>query len=349
MKPKIGITVGDINGIGIEVIMKTFSDNAILELCTPIIYGSSKAISYHRKALNLPNFNYNIIRQVNYLNAKTTNIINCWEEEVPINLGQPSQVAGQYAVKSLECAVNDLKSKFIDAIVTAPINKNTIQSDKFQFSGHTEFLADQFGVSELLMFFFSDDLKIGLTTIHTPLKEVASQITQGEIYHKLEIMSQSMKKDFGFDKPKIAVLGLNPHAGENGLIGKEEINEIIPAIKKANGNNMLVFGPYAADGFFGSSNFKQFDAILAMYHDQGLVPFKTISFNSGVNFTAGLPVVRTSPDHGTGYDIAGKGVADEGSFRNAVFLAIDIVKNRINYEEMTRNPLKKIELEKEMN
>lgn len=348
MKPKIGISIGDINGIGLEVIMKTFSDNKMLELCTPIIYGSSKALSYHRKALNFTNVNYNIIKSTNYANQKALNIINCWEEEVEIILGKSSSVAGEYAAKALEGAMNDLKAKTIDALVTAPINKHTIYSEKFKYSGHTDFLTEKSGASDSLMFFISDNMKLGLVTVHIPIKDIANHINQGKIFRKIEMMEQSLKKDFGIEKPKIAVLGLNPHAGENGLIGKEESSEIIPAIKKAQEQNMIVYGPYSPDGFFGSKNYLGFDAILAMYHDQGLIPFKALSFGNGVNFTAGLPVIRTSPDHGTGYDIAGKNIADEGSFRSAVFLAIDIFGKRNNYAEMTKNPLKKTELEKEM-
>ena len=348
MKPKIGISIGDMNGIGPEVIMKTFSDNYILEMCTPIIYGSSKALSYHRKALNFTNFNFNIIKNPNYINQKTVNIINCWEEEVEINLGKPSAAVGKYAAKTLEYVMNDLKGKTIDALVTAPINKHTIQSETFKYSGHTDFLTEKSGSEDSLMFFISENLKVGLVSVHSPLKDVANHITQGKILRKLEMMNLSMKKDFAIEKPKIAVLGLNPHAGENGLIGKEETNEIIPAVKKAQDNNMIVYGPYSADGFFGAKSYEKFDAILAMYHDQGLIPFKALSFGSGVNFTAGLPVIRTSPDHGTGYDIAGKNIASPDSFRSAVFLAIDICKNRSVYDEASKNPLKKTELEKEI-
>ncbi len=348
-KPRttIGITIGDINGIGIETIIKTFTDNRILSHCTPVIYGSSKAISYHRKALNISNFNYNIIKSLDRLNPKSVNIFNCWEEEVPITMGEASDIAGEYAYIALDFAANDLKTGKIDALVTAPVHKGSMQTNTKQFTGHTEFLTEYFGVEESLMMMISDDLRIGLATNHVSLKDVGGKIKQQRLINKLNIFHESLIKDFGKDNPTIAVLGLNPHAGDEGLLGKEEKEEITPAIEAVQADNKLVFGPFPADGFFGAGHFKKFDGVLAMYHDQGLVGFKALSFGGGVNFTAGLPVIRTSPDHGTGFEIAGQNKASESSLRSAIFAAIDIYRQRSRYFESRKNPLQKMALREE--
>lgn len=338
-KIKLGITIGDINGIGVEVILKTLSDNRILDYCTPIIYGSSRVLSYHRKVLKIDEFTYHISAGIDRIKPHVCNVINCWNEETPITIGRPNPEVGIYTLKALEQAVNDLEAGKIDAIVTAPVNKFLLSTHNHKFVGHTEYITTKFGVKESLMLLVSDELKVGLVTNHLPVKEIAANINSDIVWKKLQIMNDTLSKDFGIMRPKIALLALNPHAGDNGLIGNEEESAIKPVIDKAKQQNMLVFGPFAADGFFGAHLHKQFDAILAMYHDQGLIPFKTLSFGLGVNYTAGLPVVRTSPDHGTAYDIAGKNIASEESFRKSLFLAIDIVRNRRNYAEMYANPL----------
>ncbi len=336
-KPKIGITIGDINGIGIEVIIKTLMDERMLDVCTPIIYGSSKAISYHRRALDLEDFSFKIIRGLDSIGNKAVNVFNCWEDEVPITIGKPSEAAGECAYKALEFAAEDLYNDKIDGMVTAPINKKAMQGNNFNFPGHTEYLMEKFSGTDCLMFFVSENLKVGVVTGHIALKEVASTITKEVVLSKLEVMYYSLRKDFGISKPKIAVLGLNPHLGEEGMFGAEEEEALIPAIEFAKGEDILVFNPFSADTFFGSGNYENFDGILAMYHDQGIIPFKTLCFGNGVNFTAGLKVVRTSPDHGTGYGIAGKNKANESSFREAIFSAIDIIRNRNGFLEMTNN------------
>lgn len=339
-KYKIGISCGDINGIGIEVILKTLLDNRILDHCTPIVYASSKAVSFHRKALGIQDFSFLYIKSIDEANHKRANLINVWEEEVPLTLGEASADGGKYAFLSLEAATKDLALGKIDALVTAPINKHTIHSEEFPFPGHTEYLQDKFDAKESLMFLMNEDLRVGVVTGHIPVKDIAAALTIDKIVDKLRLMNDSLKKDFWIEKPKIAVLGLNPHAGDNGVIGKEEADIILPAIKKANELTIFALGPFPADGFFGNQSYKKFDAILAMYHDQGLIPFKNIAFGGGVNFTAGLPIVRTSPDHGTGFDIAGKNLANENSFREALFTAIDIVKRRREKEILSANPLK---------
>jgi 4-hydroxythreonine-4-phosphate dehydrogenase len=338
-KLKIGITCGDVNGIGLEIVMKTFLDNRMHQVCTPVIYASSKLISLQRKMLNFAEFNYTTVKSASEVILRKTNVINCWEEEIAVEWGKSTELSGKYALRSIQSASNDLKDKKIDALVTAPINKHNIQSNDFKFPGHTEYLASFFNANGYLMFLVSDELRVATVTGHIPLKDLSSGITIEKILSKLRIMNQSLKKDFGIRKPKIAVLGLNPHAGDNGLLGTEENEIIAPAVKKASEENIFVFGPYSADGFFGSAAFKKFDGILAMYHDQGLVPFKALSFSSGVNFTAGLPVVRTSPDHGTAYDIAGKGIASEDSMREAIYYACDILQKRNEYDEINANPL----------
>ena len=339
-KIKLGISIGDVNGIGLEVILKALSENSIFEYCTPIVYGHTKIASYHRKALGLGDFTFNVINQANLANPKKANMINCWEEDVKIDLGAINEIGGKYALLSLEKATEDLISGEIDALVTAPINKHNIQSETFNFPGHTEYLQEKSGSKDVLMFLVSENLRVGVVTGHIPVKDVASSITKEKIVNKLIMINESLKKDFWIEKPRIAVLGLNPHAGDNGLLGKEEEDIISPAIQEAFDKGIICFGPYSADGFFGKASYLQFDAVLAMYHDQGLIPFKTIAFSTGVNYTAGLKFVRTSPDHGTGYDIAGKNVADPTSFIEAMFSAIHIVKCRREQEELLRNQLR---------
>jgi 4-hydroxythreonine-4-phosphate dehydrogenase len=336
---KIGITCGDINGVGLEVIMKTFMDSRMHQVCTPVIYASNKLVSLHRKHLGLNEFQYQTVRSSSEVILRKTNLVNCWDDEIPVEFGKATEQSGKYAFHSLEAARNDLKEGRIDAIVTAPINKNAIQGKDFQFAGHTEYFAHHFGVKDPLMFLVNDALKVAVVAGHVPIKDVSAHLSIDKIISKLKTMQQSLRRDFGVRKPRIAVLGLNPHAGDNGLIGKEELEIIQPAIKKCFDEGMFVYGPYPADGFFGSGTYHKFDAVLAMYHDQGLAPFKALSFSSGVNFTAGLPVVRTSPDHGTAYDIAGKGTASEDSFRDAIYLAIDVLRKREEFDRINANPL----------
>jgi 4-hydroxythreonine-4-phosphate dehydrogenase len=338
-KTKIGISVGDINGIGIEVIIKTFLDPQMMELCTPIVYGSSKTVSLYRKSLDIHDFSFNKIDDAKDANPKKANIIDCWSEEAQIDFGKSTPEAGKYAFISLEAATKDLAEGKIDAIVTAPINKDNIQSEDFKFSGHTEYLESK-STGESLMLMTSENLKIGMVTGHIPVKSIANNLTSDKIFGKIKILNKALIQDFAINSPKIAVLGLNPHAGDNGLLGTEEEEIITPAINNAKSIGLNAFGPYAADGFFGSGNYKKFDAVLAMYHDQGLIPFKSLAFGSGINFTAGLDIIRTSPDHGVAYDIAGKNIANEQSFRSAIYLAIDVVKNRMMDNEINENPLK---------
>jgi 4-hydroxythreonine-4-phosphate dehydrogenase len=341
-KPVIGISSGDLNGIGIELIIKTFSDSRILELCTPIIFASNKAINFYRKSIPEINFNYQSIKEANRLNPKQANVFNCWEEEVVISPGQMNETGGKYAVLSLRTAAQALKEKIIDGLVTAPIHKKNIQSADFNYTGHTPFLKNLFGANDVVMMMCAGNFRVALVTEHVPVSEIAKHITKEAILSKLQIMHQSLQKDFGIDKPRIAVLGLNPHAGDEGLIGNEEETIIKPAIKEAKNNNMLVIGPYSADAFFARRSFDRFDAVLAMYHDQGLIPFKSLAIGEGVNYTAGLPAVRTSPDHGVAFDIAGKNRADVSSFMTAVFECIDIINRRNEYEENRKNPMKKV-------
>lgn len=340
-KPVIGITIGDFNGIGPEVILKTFADNRLFQLCTPLVFGSSEILSYHKKTLNQSQVKTFTLKDLSNLNQKALNVINCFQESAVINTGQPSNQSAKFALSSIDESVKAVKAGKIDAIVTAPINKEKISLIQKDFRGHTGYLEKLALVEDSLMFMLNEDLRVGLVSHHVALKDVSSELTGKKINYKLRIMEQSLKIDFGITKPKIAVLALNPHAGENGTLGREEIEIIEPAIQKAVEQGTLAFGPFPADGFFGSGSFRKYDGILAMYHDQGLIPFKTLSFGNGVNFTAGLPFVRTSPDHGTAFDIAGQDKADESSFRQAVFQAIDIAASRKQYEEMTANPLKK--------
>ena len=340
---KVGITHGDINGVGYEVILKTFSDARVAELCTPVVYGSSKIIAFHRKAMDLPPVNMSVISQAEDAGINRVNIINCVDDETKVELAQSTKEAGEAAFLSLEAAVTDLKRGAVDVLLTAPINKHNIQNNKFQFPGHTEYLEKCFGEDgqKALMIMLSGDLRIALVTGHMPLSEVPSAITREDIVSKLCIFNQSLKQDFLIDRPCIAVLSLNPHAGDDGLLGKEEDTVIRPAMEEAEQKGVMSFGPYAADGFFGSKMYDKFDGVLAMYHDQGLTPFKAIAMDEGVNYTAGLPIVRTSPAHGTAYDIAGKNLASEESFRHALYAALDIYRNRAIYREATANPLRK--------
>ncbi|MRT92339.1 4-hydroxythreonine-4-phosphate dehydrogenase PdxA [Ancylomarina sp. 16SWW S1-10-2] len=339
-KIKVGITQGDINGIGYEVIIKTLMDNRILEICTPIIYGSPKVAAYHKKVLNIEDFSLNNIKSAQDAHFKRVNIINCTDENVKVELGKSTTSAGVASLASLEAAVKDLKEGNIDVLLTAPINKKNIQSETFVFPGHTEYLESRINSGKSLMLLISDKLRVGVVTGHIPISKVPESITEEKILEKLDILNKSLIQDFGIRKPKIAVLSLNPHAGDHGLIGTEEIDVIIPAIEKARKSGVMALGPYPADGFFGSSDCSKFDATLAMYHDQGLTAFKAMSFDSGVNFTAGLSKVRTSPAHGTAYGIAGTNVASPESFQEALYLAIDVYRNRIQYEELTKDPMK---------
>lgn len=339
-KIRLGITLGDVNGIGPEVILKTFSDSRVFDFCIPVIFASAKTISYHKKVTHLKSLTLNILDNISEIKSRKLNVLNCWPEEVQIDLGKSTDIGGQYALKSLEAASEALENGDIDVLLTSPINKHNIQSETFQFPGHTEYLAEKFGQDDSLMFMVDEQLKVGVVTGHIPVSEVSSSITEEKILKKLTLMQRSLIEDFGIGKPRIAVLGLNPHTGDNGLIGKEDDELIRPTIQKAFEDGLLAFGPYAADSFFGSGTYSKFDAVLAMYHDQGLVPFKTLSFGRGVNFTAGLPYIRTSPDHGTGYDIAGKNTASVSSFREALFLACSIYKKRAEYMELDQNKLR---------
>ena len=342
-KPNIGISCGDLNGIGIELIIKAFSDTRLLELCTPVIFASNKIINFYRKSIPEVNFNYQSTKELNRLNNKQVNVFNCWEEEVTITPGQLNDTGGGYAIKSLRAAVDALKQNQVQGLVTAPIHKKNIQAAGFNFTGHTPFLKSIFSVPDVVMMLCSGDFRVALVTEHVPVKEIAQYITREAILSKLNIIHQSLVKDFNIEKPKIAVLGLNPHAGDEGLIGKEEEDIIKPAVKEAK-HSMIVTGPFSADAFFARGYHERFDAVLAMYHDQGLIPFKTLA-GEGVNFTAGLPVVRTSPDHGTAFDIAGKNKADASSFLSATFECIDIIRRRSEYEEARKNPLRKMTAE----
>lgn len=336
---RVGITTGDLNGIGPEVIIKALNNKDILAECTPIIYGSTKTMSYHKKAINDDLFNYQRVQDASEAQHRKVNIVACWKEIVDMNLGEASETGGKYAFLSLEKATQDLAAGKIDVLVTAPISKETIQMAGFKFPGHTEYLADLSGKNEALMMMVSNNLRVALVTSHISLKQVVEDVTTEKIVAKLKEFESSLKKDFGIVRPRIAVLGLNPHAGEKGAMGSEESEVINPAINQAKESGVLTFGPYPADGFFGSRQYTQFDGVLSMYHDQGLTGFKSIAFDDGVNFTAGLPVVRTSPDHGTAFDIAGKGVAHEQSMRSAIYLAMDIFRTRRAIKEMNENAL----------
>lgn len=337
--PRIGISIGDLNGVGLELIMKTFSDPDMLSLCTPIVFGSSKVVSYHRNALDMRDFNFHIVQNVEDALEGKPNLVNCWKEEVKMDFGQVSPEVGSYAAKSLEAACDAVEAKQVDAIVTAPINKESIQSSDFQFAGHTDYLESRFK-SKATMFFLSPELKLGLATVHVPLEKVTSLITEDLLSQKIKAIHNSLKQDFHLPKGRIAILALNPHAGDQGLMGKEDMEIVQPSIEKLRDQGIMAFGPYPADSFFGASAYKDFDAVLAMYHDQGLVAFKSLTFGEGVNYSAGLPIIRTSPDHGTAFDIAGQGKADPSSFRAAVYAAIDLARARDISAEISANPLK---------
>ncbi len=341
-KPVIGISCGDINGIGVELIIKVFGDNRILDFCTPVIFANNKLLNFYRKSV--PDININLInlKEFSRITHKQVNLFNCWEEEVAITPGTQTDDGGKYAVKSLIAAATALKEGKIDGLVTAPINKKNSQSQEFNFTGHTPYLKNLFGVNDVAMFMVAENIKVALLTEHVAVKDIAQHIKKESILSKLQIMNNSLKKDFGIGKPKIAVLGLNPHAGDEGLIGKEDDEIIKPAIKEAKQKDIFCFGPYPADAFFARGQYEKFDGVLAMYHDQGLIPFKSLAIGEGVNFTAGLTGVRTSPDHGTAFDIAGKGKADEASFREAIFKCVDIINCRKEFENQYNNPLKKI-------
>ena len=341
-RPVIGISCGDINGIGIELIIKTVSDTRLLDICTPVIFSSNKALNFYRKSIPEINFNFSTIKEANRVNHKQVNLFSCWEDEVAIVPGQLTDIGGKYAVLSLVTAAQALKEGKIDGLVTAPIHKKNTQSVEFNFTGHTPYLKNLFGVQDVLMFMVADNMRVGLVTEHVPVNEIAQHITREAILSKLQLMNHSLKRDFLITKPRIAVLGLNPHAGDEGLIGKEEEEIIRPAIKEAKQRDIFCFGPYSADAFFAHGSHEKFDGVLAMYHDQGLIPFKSLALGEGVNYSAGLEKVRTSPDHGVAFDIAGKNKADESSFREAIFKCVDIIRNRKEYEEQMKNPLKKI-------
>jgi 4-hydroxythreonine-4-phosphate dehydrogenase len=330
-KPRIGITIGDLNGIGPEVIIKALSDSRLLSLMTPVVYGSTKVLSFYRKLMNLEEFNYSVVKTKGQLFSKAVNVVNCWEDVYEINPGQPSRQTAKAALISLRKAVEEVKEGLIDGFVTAPIDKNTIHGEDFPFQGHTEYLTQEFNAGESLMLMVGNDLKVGLVTEHIPVKDVSTFITKERVELKIRLLELTLKKDFLINKPKIAVLGLNPHAGDEGLLGSEEIEVIKPVINDLKTKGKLIFGPFPADGFFATGQHAKYDGVIAMYHDQGLVAFKTLSFESGINYTAGLPYVRTSPDHGTAYNLAGKNEASESSMREAMYIACDIIKNRKAY------------------
>lgn len=345
-KIRVGITHGDINGVGYEVILKTFSDPTMLELCTPVIYGSPKVAAYHRKAMEIPT-NFSIVNTAEDAQDGRVNVVNCIEEELKVELSKPTPEAGKAALTALEKALTDYRDGLFDVLVTAPINKHTIQSETFHFPGHTEYIEERVGDGQkALMILLKGDFRVALVTGHVPVRDIPGMLTKELIMEKMEIFHQSLKKDFGIDNPRIAVFSLNPHAGDNGLLGTEEQEIIIPAMKEMIAKGVQCFGPYPADGFMGSGNYTHFDGILAMYHDQGLAPFKALAMDEGVNFTAGLPIVRTSPAHGTAYDIAGKGIASEDSFRQAVYVAMDVFRNRAWEKEISARPLRKQYYEK---
>lgn len=344
---RVGITIGDYNGIGVEVVLKALSDLKILDHCLPVVYGSPRVLSFYKKITGLNELNFNFIKTAEQLQAKKLNLVVCWEEETDIKPGEASADAGKYALLAFDRAIQDARDGKIDVIVTAPLDKSTVNTPQTPFKGHTEHIGNAYNVADPLMMLVCNDLKIALVTGHVPLKEVASRLTQERITQKIRKLNDSLKHDFGIPRPRIAVLGLNPHAGDNGLLGKEEEEIIAPAIAEVYREGITVFGPYPADGFFGAAQFRQFDAVLAMYHDQGLIPFKYLGFEDGVNFTAGLPVIRTSPDHGTAYAIAGKNVAIEESMRNAIYMACELYKRRNELAENGKNPLKFMPMKRE--
>lgn len=341
-KPVIGFTCGDTNGIGPELIIKVLSDNRLLEFCTPVVFGNNKLINFYRKNLPDINFTFNSIKEAARINPKQVNVYNCWEEDLNVTPGEQTEEGGRYAIESLTIAAEALKAGKLDGLITAPIHKKNIQSETFVHAGHTPYFKELFGAREVAMFMVAENMRVALLTEHVPLKDVAQYITKENIISKLQVVNESLKKDFAIGKPKIAVLGLNPHAGDDGLLGKEEIEIISPAIKEARQKDIFCFGPYPSDAFFARGQHEKFDAVLALYHDQGLIPFKSLCFGEGVNYTAGLSGIRTSPDHGVAFDIAGKGVADEASFRAALFTCLDIINNRRENKDQYNNPLKKM-------
>ena len=341
-KPVIGFSCGDINGIGIELIIKVLGDNRVLDICTPVVFGNNKAINFYRKTIPETNLNFSIIKDLTKVNHKQVNLFHCWEEEVNITPGIMNDIGGKYAVLSLRAAAEALKAGKINGLVTAPVHKKNIQSADFNFTGHTPYLKHLFGAQDVAMLMVAENMRIGLLTEHVPVKDIAQHITKESIISKLNVINQSLRRDFCITKPRIAVLGLNPHSGDDGLIGKEVIELIKPAVKDAKQKDIFCFGPYSADAFFARGQYEKFDAVLALYHDQGLIPFKSLSTGEGVNYTAGLNAVRTSPDHGTAFDIAGKGIADETSMRQALFSCIDIINQRLEFERQFKNPLKKM-------
>ena len=337
----VGITQGDTNGIGYEVIIKTLSDARVLEMCTPVVYGSSKAFGFYRKQIpETENINTNVVASARDAHPKRVNIVNCVDDNAQISPGHLTKSGSQAAITDLKCAVGEMKKGYIDALVTAPFNKRAVSDETFRFPGHTEYLVSEFGAKDGLMFLCSDKMRVGVATNHLAISKVSAAITEERILSKLRLMNESLKRDFGVVKPKLAVLGLNPHSGDRGLLGDEEIKVIIPAIEKANKENILAFGPFSPDGFFSINMQYRFDAVLAMYHDQGLIPFKSLAFDSGVNYTAGLPIVRTSPDHGTAFDLAGENKANPQSMLSAIYMAVDIYRNRKRYDQMNADPVK---------
>lgn len=347
-KPIIGISAGDLNGIGIELILKVFSDIRMLDICTPVIFGNQHMFQPYKHNIEDCIQHFNIIQSPQQINPKQVNVFNCWEEEVIITPGQLSADGGKYAIISLKAVTNALKEGWIDAIITAPIHKTNVQQNDFPYTGHTPYLKQVFGAKDVVMMLYSGSFKVGLLTEHIAINAISQYVTFNNLLSKLTIMQQSLIRDFGIDKPKIAVLGLNPHAGDDGLIGKEENEIIIPSLEKIrNEQGILAFGPYSADAYFAQRHYLKFDATLAMYHDQGLIPIKSLGLTEGINYTCGLSIVRTSPDHGTAFDIAGKGIANPASFREAIYEAVDIIKNRISYDHYTANPLQRQKLSKE--
>ncbi len=340
-KPVIGISCGDINGIGPEIIVKTLSDSRILDICTPVIFANNKVLNFYRKTLPENNLTFNIAKDASQISTKRVNVYNCWEEDATVTPGELNATGGKYAYISLTTAAEALKANQIDGLVTAPLHKKNIQSDTFKHTGHTPYLKELFGAKDVAMMLVADNMRVALLTEHVPLKDVAQFITKDAILSKLKIVNDSLKKDFGISKPKIAILGLNPHAGDEGLVGKEEKEILVPTIAEAKNKGIMCFGPYSADAFFARGSHEKFDAVLALYHDQGLIPFKSLAFGEGVNFTAGIAGVRTSPDHGTAFDIAGKGIADEASFREGIYKCIDIVNMRKEITTQFANPLKR--------
>ncbi len=341
-KPVIGISCGDINGVGIETIIKVFSNSAMMDICIPVLFANPKVVTFYKNSLKEYNLQFNIATDLTKLHIKQLNVVACWDEEVSITPGSLNELGGKYAIISLQAATKALQEGLVDGLVTAPIHKKNTQSEQFNFTGHTPFLKHAFGLKDVIMFMVAENMRVALLTEHVAVKDIASHITKAAIIQKLESLQQSLKKDFGISKPKIAVLGLNPHAGDEGLIGKEEQEIIIPALKEAKQKNVLCFGPYSSDAFFARGQHEAFDAVLALYHDQGLIPFKSLAIGEGVNYTAGMPAVRTSPDHGVAFDIAGKGIADESSMMQAVFTCVDIIHARNEHQVQYSNPLRKM-------